>query len=222
MLFAHRHVRIERVVLKHHRDVAIARAHVVHDLAADLDRPVVGVLEAGDRAQQRALAAAGRADQHGELPVGNDEIDAAHGMHAAGVALVQSADPYFRHRGYPRTSSSSAAHRAERQPAHEMLLHQHAEHDRRHERNDRERARFAVLRALETRNARNTVGSVKALRLVRTSAKKNSVQQAMKAKTAAATMPGAASGTATFQNELQRVQPSTSAASSSERGIWRK
>ena len=31
-----------------------------------------------------------------------------------------------------------------------------------------------------------------------------------------------ASGTATFQNELHRVHPSTSAASSSERGIWRK
>ena len=45
--------------------------------------------------------------------------------------------------------------------------------------------------------ARNTVGSVKAFRLVRRRAKKNSVQQAMKANTAAATMPGAASGTAT-------------------------
>ena len=40
------------------------------------------VLEAGDGAQQRALAAAGRADQHGELAVGDIEIDAAHRMHA--------------------------------------------------------------------------------------------------------------------------------------------
>ena len=91
MLLRDRHVRIERVVLEHHRDVAVARAHVVHDLAADLDRSVVGFLEASDGPQQRALAAAGRADQHGELPVGNDEIDAAHGMHAARIALVQSA-----------------------------------------------------------------------------------------------------------------------------------
>ena len=70
--------------------------------------------------------------------------------------------------------------------------------------------------------ARNTVGSVKAVRLVRISAKKNSVQQAMKAKTAAATMPGAASGTATRQKACQRVQPSTRAASSIDFGIWRK
>ena len=88
MLLRDRHVRIERVVLEHHGDVAVARAHVVDDLAADLDLAVVGVLEAGDGAQQRALAAAGRADQHGELAVGDVEVDAAHRMHGA-EALVQ-------------------------------------------------------------------------------------------------------------------------------------
>ena len=41
MFLADRHVRIERVVLEHHGDVAVARAHVVDDLAADLDRAVV-------------------------------------------------------------------------------------------------------------------------------------------------------------------------------------
>ena len=40
------------------------------------------VLEPGDGAQQRALAAAGRADQHGELAVGDVEIDAAHRVNA--------------------------------------------------------------------------------------------------------------------------------------------
>ena len=44
----------------------------------------------------------------------------------------------------------------------------------------------------------------------------------MKANTAAATMPGAASGSATIQNACQRLQPSTSAASSSDFGNWRK
>ena len=34
---AHRHVRIERVVLEHHRDVALLRRHAVHDAAADRD-----------------------------------------------------------------------------------------------------------------------------------------------------------------------------------------
>ena len=34
------HMRIERVVLEHHGDVAVARPHVVDDLAADRDRAV--------------------------------------------------------------------------------------------------------------------------------------------------------------------------------------
>ncbi len=51
-------MRIERVILEHHGDVAVARAHVVDDPRADLDRAFAGLLEAGDGAQERALAAA--------------------------------------------------------------------------------------------------------------------------------------------------------------------
>ena len=57
-VFEHRHVRVQRVVLEHHRDVALARRLVVHEAAADRDAPLVGVFQAGDGAQQRALAAA--------------------------------------------------------------------------------------------------------------------------------------------------------------------
>ena len=92
----HGHVRIERVVLEHHRDIAVARAHVIDDLAADLDLPGVGVLEPGDRAQKRALAAAGRSDQHGELAVRDVEIDASDGVNRS-VALVKGADSDVRH-----------------------------------------------------------------------------------------------------------------------------
>src|SRR5438552_15752438 len=72
------------------------------------------------------------------------------------------------------------------------------------------------------RKARKIVGRVKAWRLVRINAKKNSVQTAMKTKTAAAATPGAAIGVATIQNACQRLRPSTSAASSSDLGNWRK
>ena len=58
--------------------------------------------------------------------------------------------------------------------------------------------------------------------LVRTSAKRNSVHEKMKANAAAVTRPGAASGIAIFQSACQRVHPSTSAACSSSGGIWRK
>ena len=58
--------------------------------------PSLDVFEAGDRAQERALAAARRADQHGELAVRDVEVDAAHGVDRAEV-LVQSRDLHLRH-----------------------------------------------------------------------------------------------------------------------------
>ena len=78
MFCVHGHVRIERVVLEHHGDVAVLRRHVVDDVAADQDLAAGDVLEAGDHAQRRRLAAARRADQDDELVVGDVEVDAAH------------------------------------------------------------------------------------------------------------------------------------------------
>ncbi len=43
-----RHVRVERVVLEDHRDVAVLRGQVVHDLAADANDAVADRLEPGD------------------------------------------------------------------------------------------------------------------------------------------------------------------------------
>ena len=74
-VLAHRHVRVERVVLEHHRDVAIARRELGDVAPADQDRPLGDVLEPGDHAHQGRLAAAGRADQHHELPARDLERD---------------------------------------------------------------------------------------------------------------------------------------------------
>jgi hypothetical protein len=49
---AHRHVRVERVVLEHHRDVALLGRHVVDHAVADADLARGDLLEAGDHAQQ--------------------------------------------------------------------------------------------------------------------------------------------------------------------------
>ena len=93
-------MRIEGVVLKHHGHVAIARAHVVDDLAADLDLAFGDLLEAGDRAKQRALAATGGANQNGEFAIGYVEVDTPHGGEGA-VILVQATDLHFGHFKFP-------------------------------------------------------------------------------------------------------------------------
>jgi hypothetical protein len=84
---AHLHVRVERVVLEDHGDVALLRRHVVHDLAADLDLAAADLLEPRDHAQQRRLAAPRGADQHRELAVGDVDVDAADHVGAAEVFM---------------------------------------------------------------------------------------------------------------------------------------
>ena len=76
----HRHMRIERVVLEHHGDVALFRRHVVDHALADADFAGGDVFQARDHAQQGGLAAAGRADQHHELAVVDGNIDAMDDM----------------------------------------------------------------------------------------------------------------------------------------------
>ena len=101
-VLVHGHVRVERVVLEHHRDVAILRRHVVDDIRSDQDLAARDVLEAGDHAQRRGLAAARRADQHHELLVLDVEIDAAHRLDATVVHLDDFADRNFGHgRAHP-------------------------------------------------------------------------------------------------------------------------
>ena len=75
-VLAHRHVRVQRVVLEDHRDVAFLRRHAVHDVVPDRDLAVGDFLQAGDHPQQRGLAAAGRPDEHAELAVGDRDVDA--------------------------------------------------------------------------------------------------------------------------------------------------
>ena len=54
----HRHVRIERVGLKHHRHVAIARGHVVDHRVPDSDDPLGHILEPGEQPEGGRLSAA--------------------------------------------------------------------------------------------------------------------------------------------------------------------
>ena len=78
-----RHMRIERIILEDHRDVAVFRRQVVDDFTTDRDVAGGDLFQPRDHPQRRALAAAGRADQHDEFVVGNVEIDGADGLDIA-------------------------------------------------------------------------------------------------------------------------------------------
>ena len=76
------HVRIQRIALEHHRDVAVLRLHIVDDLAVDGDRAAGNLLEPGQHAQQRRFAASRWANQHHELAVMDVEADAVNNLGA--------------------------------------------------------------------------------------------------------------------------------------------
>jgi hypothetical protein len=62
-------VRVERVVLEHHRDVAVAGAHAADVTIADEDAAAVERLQAGEHPQRCRLARARRPDEHEQLTV---------------------------------------------------------------------------------------------------------------------------------------------------------
>ena len=89
-------VRVERVALEHHRDVALLRGHVVDQLVADPDLAFGRILQPGDHPQQRRLAAAGRAEEDHELSVADVEHDVVDGGDIA-EALGHVREPHACH-----------------------------------------------------------------------------------------------------------------------------
>src|SRR5690606_1274703 len=68
------HVRVQRVVLEHHCDVAVLRRHVGDVAVADEDATRVDLFEAGEHAQRGGLTATGGADENEELAVGDLDV----------------------------------------------------------------------------------------------------------------------------------------------------
>ena len=63
-VFPHRHVRVERIVLEHHGDIAFLRRRGRHIGVTDQDAAGGHVLQAGQHAQGCGLAATRRANEH--------------------------------------------------------------------------------------------------------------------------------------------------------------
>ena len=118
-VLADAHVRVERVVLEDHRDVAVLGRHVRHVPAADQDRALVDLLEAGEHAQRGGLPATGRPDQDEELPVVDLEVQRVDrgslraGIDAACVIIGHSSHAVLlpTGRNVPDDPSSKGGHR---------------------------------------------------------------------------------------------------------------
>ncbi|MGY2996357.1 hypothetical protein ACVWWD_005164 [Mesorhizobium sp. URHB0026] len=106
-VLAGRQMRVERVGLEHHGDVAIGCGDRRHVLASNEDLAAVGMIKPGKNAQQGALAAARGADQGDELARFDIEADAVqNGIAAKG--FVQAAKRERAHDAtFPRTLCAS-------------------------------------------------------------------------------------------------------------------
>ena len=92
----HRLVRIESVVLEHHRDVAVARRKIVDPGLAEADVTGADVLEPGQHAQRRGLAAARGPKDAKELVLRAFQVQVADGDGLA-VVLPDVLDLYGDH-----------------------------------------------------------------------------------------------------------------------------
>src|SRR5579872_6153871 len=70
-------MRVQRVVLKDHRDVTIFRLQPVDDGAVDADLSGRNAFQPGDHAQQGRLSATRRSDDDDELAVADLDVDVA-------------------------------------------------------------------------------------------------------------------------------------------------
>jgi hypothetical protein len=77
------HVGIEGVALEDHGDVPVFGSHVVDHPVANDDLALCDLLQAGQAAQGRGLAAAGGSDQDQEFFVGDLDVQVVDGHHIA-------------------------------------------------------------------------------------------------------------------------------------------
>jgi hypothetical protein len=89
-VLGHGHMRVKRVVLEHHRDVAIRRINVIDHTVANAQRPFTDVFQTGDHPQQGGFATARRANQYHKLPIGDVEGTGFDGLKSVWVNLPDS------------------------------------------------------------------------------------------------------------------------------------
>ena len=107
------HVRVQGVVLEHHRYVTVLRRHVVDDAVSYAQRALGDVLEARHHAKSGRLAAARRPDEDHELALGDVKVELVDRLEAVRVYLGHLFEGDRRH----QFSLSTRARAARRRPS---------------------------------------------------------------------------------------------------------
>src|SRR4029077_19006136 len=90
--------RVERVVLKDHRHVALSRVKPVDEPVSNADLALADLLEPGEHPQRRRLAATGWSDDHHQFAGVDPEVEVGYGPCPVRVDLPDAAE---RDRGGP-------------------------------------------------------------------------------------------------------------------------
>src|SRR5690349_25170579 len=93
------HVRIERVILEDHRDVALLRRKIGDIPLANANHAIGDALESRHQSQHRRLPAARRSNEHEELAIRDFQTEIAGSYIAVRVNLVDVLERYPCHSG---------------------------------------------------------------------------------------------------------------------------
>src|SRR5688572_1825516 len=215
-VLAHCHVRIERVALEHHGDIALARVERGDIAAVHVHGAGIGALEARDDAERRRLARPGGAEQRKEFSRRHFEVDSRERGHAA-MALDDAGERDGRaHRRpppftAPRVSPFTMCCCASRPSAITGAMPTIAAAARRP---------HCVCSSDMKLNIATVTG--RTVLPPSTTANRNSFQELRKTKITVTAMPPLACGRITCHSARSRPARSSSAASSISRGISSK
>ena len=81
-------MRIERVVLENHRDIAVLRRYIVHLVVTDVHFAVRNLLQTRDHPQGRGFAAAGGADEDHKFLILDVQVEIVNGHDLLVVDLL--------------------------------------------------------------------------------------------------------------------------------------
>src|SRR5690606_6387854 len=96
-IFADRHMRVERIILKHHGDIAFSRFNIIDHATADRNGAGCNTFETGNHAQECGFTAARRAYQYYKFAVVDLQRYAFDDFDIAAIALADVIKNDFAH-----------------------------------------------------------------------------------------------------------------------------